>query len=206
MRVYILLDRSGSMASQWDDTLGAINAYVTELNKQTNVYIAAFDSGYNNDISYDVIRNTTAKGFKAITKEDVQPRGGTPLLDAAGKLLDHAFDEGPEKAYIIIMTDGYENTSRRLTKEVIKEKLARAEDRNWEVVYLGANFDKVTDQARAIGLDYSKSYNISTANLADEMKFMAGNSMAYADAGIRTVFTAADRTRATSAKSTVKKK
>lgn len=200
MRVYILLDRSGSMGSQWDDTLGAINAYVTELDSQTNVYIACFDSGYNQDVSYDVLRNTTVKGFKPLTREDATPRGGTPLYDSAAKLLEHAFTESPDKAYVIFMTDGYENTSRKFNQTAIKEKIARAEDRKWEVVFLGANFDKVTDQATSMGIKFDKSYNISTSNLADEMKFMASNSMAYANFGTATNFTPADRARATSKK------
>ncbi len=197
MRVYILLDRSGSMMTQWSDTLGAINAYVSELTGDTNVYIAAFDSGYNGDLAYEVLRNTTARGFKSLTESDAKPRGGTPLYDSMGKLFDHAFNEGPEKAYIVVMTDGFENTSRKFTNAVIKEKLARAEDRNWEVVFLGANFDNVTDQAKSIGLSMNKSYNISTNNLADEMKFMATNTVAYATCGARTEFTAGDRARAT---------
>ena len=200
MRVYILLDRSGSMGSQWTDTLGAINAYVTELSGDTNVYIAAFDSGYNNDVSYDVLRNTTAKGFKKLTSDDAMPRGGTPLYDSAARLLDHAFDEGSERAYIIFMTDGYENTSRKFNQTAIKEKIKRAEDRKWEVVFLGANFDKVTDQAVAMGVDFNKSYNISTSNLGAEMKFMATNTVAYANHGTATAFTVGDRARATSAK------
>ena len=200
MRVYILLDRSGSMSNQWSDTLGAINAYVTELAKDTNVYIVAFDSGYNGEVSYDVLRNTTAKGFRPLTENDARPRGGTPLYDSAARLLDHAFEEASEKAYIIIMTDGYENTSKKYNQTAIKEKLARAEDRNWEVVFLGANFDKVTDQAAAMGIDFSKSYNISTANFSDEMKFMATNTVAYASTGARTTFTDTDRLRATKKK------
>lgn len=196
MRVYILLDRSGSMGTQWTDTLGAINAYVKELTGDTNVYLAAFDSGYNTDLSYSVLRNTTAKGFKALNESETQPRGGTPLFDAMARLIDTAFEESPEKAYIVVLTDGEENTSRKYTKEVIREKLARVEDRNWEVVFLGANFDQVTAQASAVGLPMAKAYSISTSNLADEMKFMATNTVAYASCGARTEFTAADRKRA----------
>jgi uncharacterized protein with von Willebrand factor type A (vWA) domain len=185
------------MGSQWSDTIGALNAYVKELNGDTNVYIAAFDSGYNGDVSYLELRNTTAKGFKDLNESEARPRGGTPLLDSMARLLDKAFEESPEKAYIVVMTDGEENTSKKYTKEVIREKLARAEDRNWEVVFLGANFDRVVDQAKSIGIDYSKSYNISTNNLADEMKFMAINTGAYASSGLRTTFSDSDRARAT---------
>lgn len=197
MRVYILLDASGSMQSQWNDTLGALNGYVAELAPDTNICITAFDSGYNGELRYNELRNTTARGFKKLTIDDARPAGGTPLLDAMGKLLDKAFIEAGEKAYIVVMTDGEENTSKTYSKQVISEKLARAEDRNWEVVFLGANFDKVTDQARGLGMSFAKSYNISTANLADEMKFMATNTTAYATVGARTEFTSADRTRAT---------
>lgn len=197
MRVYLLLDRSGSMQSQWSDTIGAINAYVSELDKSINIYIAAFDSGYNGDSTYEVVRNTTVAGFKPISTTEITPRGGTPLLDSMGRLLDHAFSEASEKAYIVVMTDGYENTSKKLSKQVITEKLARAEDRNWEVVFLGANFDNVTDQAKSIGISAAKTMNISTSNLFDEMKFMACNSTAYMNAGTRTVFTDADKIRAT---------
>lgn len=196
MRVYLLLDRSGSMGTQWNDTIGAINTYVENLDKSTNVYIAAFDSGYNGEVSYDVLRNTTAAGFQQLDAKETNPRGGTPLLDSMAKLLDHAFTESPEKAYIVVMTDGHENTSRTFSKQTITEKLARAEDRNWEVVFLGANFDNVTDQAKSVGLNMAKAYSISTSNLGAEMAHMASATTAYMNCGARTVFTDADRLRA----------
>jgi hypothetical protein len=46
MKAYILLDRSGSMASQWTDTLGAVNMYVTKLKKNYDVHFATFCSDY----------------------------------------------------------------------------------------------------------------------------------------------------------------
>lgn len=184
------------MYSQWSDTIGAINSYVEELAPETNVYIATFDSGYNGEISYDVLRNTTSQGFKRIDEEELSPRGGTPLLDAMARLLDHAFEESPEKAYIMVMTDGDENTSRKYTKQVIAEKLARAEDRNWEVVFMGANFDSVTEQAKSVGLSMAKAYSVDTKNLGSEMKFMASATQAYMDVGARTVFNDEDRLRA----------
>ena len=184
------------MQSQWSDTIGAINAYVEELAPETNVYIAAFDSGYSGSLSYDVLRNTTSQGFKQLDENELRPRGGTPLLDSMARLLDHAFEENPEKAYIMVMTDGHENTSRQHTKQVITEKLARAEDRKWEVVFMGANFDNVTDQAKSVGLSMAKAYSVDTVNLNNEMKFMASATQAYMDVGARTVFSDADRLRA----------
>jgi hypothetical protein len=69
-----------------------------------------------------------------------------------GRILDLAFSENPERAYVVVMTDGEENTSRHTYQAGIQEKLKRAEDRNWEVVFLGANFDGIHDQSRGLGL------------------------------------------------------
>ena len=47
MHVYILLDRSGSMADKWAETLSAITGYVAELAHTTPtlaVTLAAFDN------------------------------------------------------------------------------------------------------------------------------------------------------------------
>lgn len=199
MRVYILLDRSGSMGAQWTDTIGGLNAYVKGLEGlggDTNVHIAAFDSGYNGDMSYSVVRNTTVAGFEEISPKEIEPRGGTPLLDAMGKLLDLAFAEKSEKAYVVVITDGEENMSRKFKKDVIAEKLARAEDRNWEVIFLGANFDQVTAQAASVGLNFNKAYSVASKNIGDEMTWLSNQTVAYAACGARTEFTAADRTRA----------
>lgn len=200
MRAYILLDASGSMGSKWSATIESLNAYVRGLPKSTNIYIAAFDSGYSSEHRYDVVRNTTVKGFKDITVTEVKPSGGTPLFDSMAKLLDHAFTESPEQAYIVVVTDGEENTSRQYNKDVIKEKLARAEDRNWEVIFMGVEFANVEAQATSLGLGAAKVYNVSAINLNKEMAFMACNSTQYATKGTRTTLSAADKTRASASK------
>ncbi|NBR25044.1 MAG: VWA domain-containing protein, partial [Micrococcales bacterium] len=54
MNVYILLDRSGSMGTLWNEALGSINAYVAKLKKKDMVYLAAFDD------SYEILRECPA--------------------------------------------------------------------------------------------------------------------------------------------------
>ena len=51
-RDYLLLDRSGSMSSQWGDALGAINTYARTLGSRVNtrIMMAVFDE------EYDIIR------------------------------------------------------------------------------------------------------------------------------------------------------
>lgn len=201
MRVYILLDRSSSMTGRWKQTLEAINGYVDGLSDDTSVYLATFASSSWNGISegdYQVIRNEPAGTFTHLTEDESRPHGSTPLLDSMAKLLDTAFEESPELAYIVVMTDGEENCSRLNTKQVIQEKLARAEDRNWEVIFLGSDFANVHDQSASVGLGYGKTLNISLENTAAELNNLSSHTMAYASTrgATRTVFTADDQARA----------
>jgi hypothetical protein len=191
MRVFMLLDRSGSMASLMQEAIGSINGYVGKLVGDTKVVLAAFDN-----IDYTVIRNTTVKGWKDITAEEVSPRGSTPLYDSAARILHHAIDENDEKTYIVIMTDGEENMSRHFNQIAVKALLAEVEEKNWEVIFLGANFDKVAHQASAMGLGLEKTINFAKGNMAAEFNNLASYTTAYATAGTRSVFTDSDRVRA----------
>lgn len=150
---FILLDRSGSMGgSMWTEALGAINGYVKKLaddNVDTGVTLAVFDS--NNP--FEIIRDRiTPKTWKEVSGVDAMPRGGTPLNDATGKLIDLAEKGTPsgsqyEKVAIIIMTDGHENASHEYTVEKIKARLDVCRAKNWQVIFLGANFDNASQSA-----------------------------------------------------------
>ena len=79
LSVYILLDRSGSMQTLWDEALSSINLYATKLDSTTKVVLAAFDSE-----SFDVLRDTTVAKWKDVSRDDAVPRSMTPLYDSAG--------------------------------------------------------------------------------------------------------------------------
>jgi hypothetical protein len=55
---FLLLDRSGSMASLWDKAIGAINTYAQKLAEslpKAKITLAVFDSGNNFEIVRDAI-------------------------------------------------------------------------------------------------------------------------------------------------------
>lgn len=187
----MLLDRSGSMSSLMAEAVGSINTYVKNLPASSNVFLASFD-----DTAYEEVRNTTSNGWDELKASEVTPRGMTPLYDSAGKLLDRAFKENPEKAYVVIMTDGHENCSKEYTQASIKAKLAMAEAKNWEVIFLGANFDSVSSVAAGLGVGIAKTINFGVNNFNFEMNNLAAATTAYATTGARTTFSDADRTRA----------
>jgi len=191
MNVYILLDRSGSMETLWKEAIGSINGYVEKLPQTTNVVLAVFDSN-----EYNIIRNTTVKKWKDISTREVSPRGGTPLYDSAARLLWRAFDDNPERAVFVVMTDGFENASKNFNQSSVKQLIKEAEQKDWQVLFLGANFDLVGDQAKQVGLMDSKFMNIRAHNLQSTMDSLSTYSTAYATTGAAINLTSEDKLKA----------
>ncbi|MFY0611726.1 MAG: hypothetical protein JXQ99_09405 [Hyphomicrobiaceae bacterium] len=72
--VQIVLDRSGSMANAWDDTLGGLNQYVATLADDKDVNAAISVTVFDTQ-SIDTLRSgVVAEAFKPITSKEVSPR------------------------------------------------------------------------------------------------------------------------------------
>lgn len=208
LSTYILLDRSGSMSGpKWENAIGSINTYVESLRKQdisADVTVVTFDSagfGYNNSswpnrfgmqMNLEVQQNTTSfdllrkqvdiSEFKQISINETSPRGGTPLYDATAKLIDLAETRGNERTAIIIMTDGEENSSNKYTLSTIRDRIASCQKRNWEVLFLGAEFN-VESMAKDYGLAAGKFVNTRSVNMDATMNYYASATTAYAQSG-----------------------
>lgn len=191
MNVYILLDRSGSMASMWDEAIGAINGYVAKLKKKDKIYLAAFDN------EYQVVRDCTAEGWDGITNDEIQPRGTTALFDSCGKIMAKAEEADARKTILVVMTDGHENASREYNQTAIKARVKQFEDKKWEVIFLGANFDAVDSVSGGLGLMGSKSMNIAAGNLARGFDTLSNYTASYAATGASINFTPDDKIKMT---------
>ncbi len=199
MRVYLLLDRSGSMSSMWNEALNSIDGYVKKLGNRTKVYMSCFD-----DVSYDVLRECNASKWSKVTDKEVRPRGMTPLYDSAGKVLDRMFEDNPKKAVFVVMTDGYENASKEYSQRDIKAKLKLAEEKDWPTIFLGADFAKVSDVASGLGIATSNTMNVTPRNLVSTMACLSAKTETYFTTGVGTtasaesmLFTDDDRKTAT---------
>lgn len=193
MNVYILLDRSGSMQTQWGEAINSVNAYVKELPKDTNVFLAAFDHDYT------VLRNTTVKKWSPLNQEEIVPRGNTRLFDSAARIMYRALDDNAEKTVIVVMTDGEENSSQHFRQSDVKNLANRMDDKKWELIFLGANFDKVSDVAvNNFGRHPGKFVNMTTGNMTGTMTDLAVRSTAYATMDAAINYTADDKAKASS--------
>ncbi len=183
---YILLDRTGSMSGIWDEALSSVNAYAAAVGKveegeaddlKTTVTLAAFD--YQDGFQFDVLRQAIEPGaWTEVTNSEISPRGMTPLFDAINRTITMAEADNPEKAVIVIMTDGHENSSREVTHAGVKAALDRAEARGWEVVFLGAEFASFGD-ADAVGISGSKQMAVGVGNFSATQETLARKARSY---------------------------
>ena len=188
MNVYILLDRSGSMATNWTEATGAINAYVKKLDTDDMIHMAVFDN------EYDVIRDCPVGAWADVTDEDAMPRGMTALYDSCGKIMRTAEEDGAEKTVLVIMTDGHENASREYKRDAIKAKIESwNKNMNWQVVFLGADFDAVADISSSLGGAIGSTANFTAGNYMRGFDTLAASSMSYKTTGQAINFTDDDK-------------
>jgi len=143
--IVFLLDRSGSMESTWDDTIGGFNACMDDQKALGgNLTLIQFD--------HEIVETYTKVNLADVvplTRETYKPRGGTALLDAIGHAMKKTWS-GPAPT-VIILTDGHENQSRTFTKAHIKDLIAQRTADGWTFIYLGANQDSFAE-AGALGI------------------------------------------------------
>lgn len=185
---YILLDRTGSMSDIWDEALISVNTYAASVGKATDdeiaggdiearVTLAVFD--HHDGLKFDILRkDVTADTWRTVTNDEASPRGMTPLFDAIGRIVSLAETDKPEKAIIVIMTDGHENSSRELTRDGAKAALDRARAKGWEVVFLGAEFASFGD-AEAVGMSSSKTMAVGQGRMQESMNALGAKARAY---------------------------
>lgn len=199
---YILLDRTGSMEPIWAEALSSVNAYADGLatldggpRVDADITLAAFDA--QEGLQFDVLRqDVDASEWRDVTNKEISPRGMTPLYDAIGRMVSLAEKDKPEKAVIVIMTDGEENSSKEMTKASAKAALDRVRAKGWEVVFLGTEFSNF-DDATGVGQSASRNMAVSKDQLADSMRRLSDKSKAYASGAAPTVeFNAEDRAAA----------
>lgn len=194
LSVFVALDRSGSMSGEkWTNAVDSLNEYVKGLQKEEvsgDITILAFDSdgmyGGNSSIRLSPLSESADIAyFKRIDPTVLYPAGGTPLYDAAGHVMNLALEKNSKRSVVVILTDGEENTSKEYTQEKIKEKVKVLEEKKWEVIFLGANFD-VTKYTHAAGLAGTKMRNFDLNNQVQRTAMYADltkSTAAYATTG-----------------------
>jgi uncharacterized protein YegL len=161
VHVSFLLDRSGSMGAIREDVIGGFNQFLRQQQGQPGtcrMTLVQFDTQAPFEVLADAV---DVQAMPALDAGRYQPRGGTPLLDALGQLLEHAERRArgrDEDAIVVVFTDGHENASRTWTRAALFERIAALQERGWTFVFLGANQDSYAE-AGALGFAAGSTSN-----------------------------------------------
>lgn len=175
--ISIVLDRSGSMESIKDDTIGGFNSFLSEQKKvpgAATITLAQFD-----DVYETVYQAIDLQAAPLLNDQTFVPRGTTALLDAIGRTINEtgkrlaamAESNRPAKVIFVILTDGHENASREFSMPQINEMIRRQRDTySWEFVFLGANQDAIAS-AGQMGIQAANAMTYAANKVGTEAAF-----------------------------------
>lgn len=172
-----ILDRSGSMSGLESDTIGGFNHFLkTQQAQEGEAVLSTILFDHEVKVLYD---RCPVKAVQPLTGREYVPRGTTALLDALGGTLRHIWrNQGqlrkeyqPEKTIVMIITDGYENSSCRYSLRQVQDLIHRCKKAGWEFLFLGANMDAV-EAASHLGMEENDA-----ANYVNDAR---GQKLAYA--------------------------
>lgn len=179
IEIIIVLDRSGSMATVRNDTMGGYNTFINDQKSratgEVKVTLVQFDDQYEVNYNGRPIQEVPALGETTYV-----PRGMTALLDAVGKTINTVGDrlaktaesERPSLVIFVTLTDGQENASKEFKLEQIREMIKhQTEKYKWQFVFLGA--DQNSFQAESMGFTKSNTYNYSNTCTADTFTYLS---------------------------------
>jgi len=177
--IVVILDRSGSMYSIRDDTIGSFNSFLEDQIKEpgfANFTLVQFDDKYE-----VVCSGKNIKDVFPLTRTAYVPRGSTALLDAIGRTINEVGArlsgmtevDRPGKVICTIITDGQENSSVEFTRSAILNMIThQREAYKWEFIFLSADENGIQD-AHSLGISLNNtalfganSHGISSANYA----------------------------------------
>lgn len=180
---HLVLDRSGSMESCWEEGKQVINKQLLDLNRiQTEnpdseiiFSLCAFNQVLR--FSEDLMQVHTA----SIDWTTVFPDGMTALYDAIGESIEfvkkkagEGLAETDSDVVMLVLTDGHENSSKIHSGMDVKEMIQACErTEKWNFLFLGAGLDvteatKELDRGKRNSMSFNKSQLASAMSIVNE--------------------------------------
>ncbi len=179
-----IIDRSGSMSGLESDTIGGFNSMIEKQKKEGDAIVSTVL--FSNDMQ-TLHDRVALKDIERMTDREYYVTGSTALLDAVGCTIERirhlqATDGNskPETTLFIIITDGYENSSREFTYKRVKKMIELQKEEGWDFLFLGANID-VAEEAGRFGIEKANAveYRCDSRGVRDAYICMS-NRVSYA--------------------------
>lgn len=187
-KVWMLLDRSGSMSGLERAVVNGANRFISEqaeLPGKCKLTIAQFDSQEPFEVVVDAVSVHKAS---PLSRDQYQPRAATPLFDAVGALIGRADQriknrrkagKKLEDQTVVIVTDGLENASSDFSVDDVHRLISSWREQGWAFVFMGANQDSYFEGAR-MGFDERSVQNYEASDRGVDAAF-ASVSRAYSE-------------------------
>lgn len=205
--IAFILDISGSMGPVADDALGNFNSQLKKIREEaidveTHVTLVMFDNMI--DFKFFDVNVNEVKSL------DRYPIGGTTALnDAIGMTISKFDRDIPElkdesldhSALFIIITDGYENSSKEFDKQKIKDYIEKFDKKdNWTFTFLGGDIDvqNVAVRGMSIGSANTMSFNNTSKGYSDTAFTLSASLDSYYDSrkrGMKKVYNFFEETK-----------
>lgn len=135
MRLGLVVDKSSSMDDLQVEVINGFNDLIWEnqTSEITTVLFGTETEMLHNGAFIDEI--------DPIDETTYRPYGNTALLDGIGKCLEEIggrwdWEDTKSKVMIAIMTDGYENWSRKYSQDTIARMIRQREGQGWEFLFI----------------------------------------------------------------------
>lgn len=177
---FVLVDASGSMDHLWWSVMGALDIFVDTL-KDQNVNSHGVVSVFGNsaDVGTVVLDSKIATWPKM---GDVVPflcSDTTALFDAINFMGREMAHYAPERASIVIVTDGDNNGSMYTDADQARAILDWCRAQGWQVTFIGCNFDNAY-QAKALGASPQQFIGVAKHKLKEAAKLLGEKRARYA--------------------------
>lgn len=168
-----ILDRSASMEGLEQDTINGFRSMIKRKKKQkgaVKVTTVLFD-----DVCEELYFRQKIKEVPEMTKKEYFVGGCTALLDAVGKIIHKMLRVEKERkkevqVIFVIITDGFENSSKEYTYDSVKKLIEKQKNAGWEFLFLGANMDAVRE-AENFGISSDKSVTFHNDSLGVALNY-----------------------------------
>ncbi len=173
---HILVDKSGSMSDCIDQTINGFNEQVAKIREMELEFpeqlMTIGLTTFNTHVDHLYYMKPVEHAYK-MDHRNYPPDGSTAMLDAMAETMKElsqfqkqSNEQIPTTVVMVILTDGYENASRRYTLKNVKEMVEEREaSGTWTFSFLGATLDAV--------------------EVAEQMSIRRENSIAFEKRGMK---------------------
>ena len=183
----IILDESGSMSDVRHQTISGCNETLNSIRNtakdqpEIKQFVSIFC--FDNTNSRYIFKNVPVEETRDLTTADYCPNSCTPLYDAIGytvSQLRKLIIDSDSVAVVTIITDGYENASRRWNHHSVVELIDSLKKKGWVFTFIGANID-VEQTARGLGINSFVEFEQSDLGMSDMFEQERRSHRAYSE-------------------------